>query len=172
MLSLFEGWIRLWLFANLPFCEQKEQLIFSHTVNIERNWRRKPLKFPKPVLLVKFISRPNDLSYRLMLWSHQHETCLVWSRMKRVAVWKVFTSGGALRKSWSKHFYSEHNWNYLTRYGMETLISWPSAWNQNWWTAIHFHPCNPALFIQTIASVLLYRNFFYPIYLYIWWYLI
>ena len=31
--------------------------------------------------------------------------------------------------------------------------------NQNWWTAIHLHPCNPALFPQTTASILLCRIF-------------
>ena len=31
--------------------------------------------------------------------------------------------------------------------------------NQIWWTVIHFHPCNPALVLQTTASVLLYRIF-------------
>ena len=38
-----------------------------------------------------------------MLCSHfKGETWLVLSRMKEVYMWKVFTSGGALRESWLK----------------------------------------------------------------------
>ena len=40
------------------------------------------------------------------------------------------------------------------------------SWNQNWWTVIHFHPCNPALFHQTTASVLLYRIFLFNLVVY------
>ena len=39
-------------------------------------------------------------------------------------------------------------------------------------TVIHFNPCNPALYLQTTAFVLLYRIFFMQlIELYIWWHL-
>ena len=44
-------WRKQYGYINSHSASKKNKLICSHSMSTERNWRRKPLKFPKPVLL-------------------------------------------------------------------------------------------------------------------------